>query len=89
MEPQRAHEKWGEDKKKREGGGETSLCLLLPSPLSHFFVLAPLFARFLISRRSLRGKEETTRSLFMYQIEYLVDMASYTATAYKLYHKNM
>ena len=50
-------------KAERGGGGEkqrkTSLSLLLPSPLSLFFVLAPLFAGSLISRRSPRGKETT------------------------------
>ena len=36
---------------------------LHPLAFFFFFVLAPLFARSLISRRSPRGKEETTRSL--------------------------
>ena len=65
MEPQRAREKWGDDKKKREGG----VCFSpLPSPLSLFFVVAPLFARSLRfhSRRSPRGKEETTRGLTLH-----------------------
>ena len=56
---ERAREKWGEDKKKQEEGSFSAS----PLPLSLFFVLAPLFARSLISRRSPRGKEEITRSL--------------------------
>ena len=67
MEPQSAREKWDEDKNKREGGGEKQTKRCFPSPLSLLFVLAPLFVRSLRfhSRRSPRGKEETTRSLYM------------------------
>ena len=53
----------GRGQKKREGGRvketKRSLCLLHPSPLSLIFCPRPT----LISRRSPRGKEETTRSL--------------------------
>ena len=55
MEPQRVREKWGDDKKKREGGGERGEA---DSPFSLLFVVAPLFAR------SLRfNKPDPTDSL--------------------------
>ena len=63
MEPQRAREKWGDDKKEREGG----VCFSPPPP-SRFFCRRPTFRALseVHSRRSPRGKEETTRGLTLH-----------------------